>query len=153
MQLLEVLKIRNAYILPPGWYIYSFHPFIRVFLNTCRKVYIHFFYYFVLRCKFIVVLLWESKKFYWIMCGPHNRDPMGITLLKCYLMEQKHFIKVSFISNIHTGENVFCSCYFWRFLSRFFSDRVTKLVSMSLFWICREDKTKWILHMRSELVF
>ena len=37
MQLLGVLKLSNTYILPPGLYMYSFHPFIRVFLNTCRK--------------------------------------------------------------------------------------------------------------------
>ena len=85
MQLLGVLKLKNAYILPPGWYMYSCHPFNRVFLNTCRKVYIHFFYYFVLRCEFVVVLLWESKKFYWIMWGPHNGDPWGELYLSSFV--------------------------------------------------------------------
>ena len=33
MQFLGVLKLRNAYILPPGWCICSFHPFSRFFLK------------------------------------------------------------------------------------------------------------------------
>ena len=32
-------------------------------------------------------------------------------------MESKTFIEASCNSNIHTGEKVFCSCYFYSFLS------------------------------------
>ena len=42
-------------------------------------------------------------------------------------MKQKTFIKASCIYNIHTGEIFFCSCYFWRFVSRFDSNKETKL--------------------------
>ena len=39
-----------------------------------------------------------------------------------HLMEQKAFIKES--CNIGNGENTPCSCYFWRFVSYFFLDKV-----------------------------
>ena len=52
---------------------------------------------------------------------------------------------------------VFCSCFFWRFESRIFSDRVKRLVvylvSIILLCIFREGKTKWILLLRNKLVF
>ena len=32
-----------------------------------------------------------------------------------YDMEGKTFIEASCNNNMHTGEKVFCSCYFWRF--------------------------------------
>ena len=37
--------------------------------------------------EFAVVLLLESMAFYWIMWGPHNGGPMGITLLKSLTLE------------------------------------------------------------------
>ena len=40
--------------------------------------------------NFVVVLLWETMTFRWIIRGPHNGDPMGITLLKS---ETKQFAK------------------------------------------------------------
>ena len=43
-------------------------------------------------------------------------------------MEQKTFIEASCNNNIHTGEKFFYSSYVWRFGSRFFLDRVKKLV-------------------------
>lgn len=56
--------------------------------NACRKVYIHFVYYFVfLRSEFVVVLLWGSKKFYWTMWEPRNWYPIGITLIKCKILQ------------------------------------------------------------------
>ena len=72
-------------------------------------------------------------------------------------MEQKTFIEASCNNNIHTEEKVFCSSYVWRFESRFFLDRVKKLVVylvyMTFLSTSREDKTNWILFMRSKLVF
>ena len=48
--------------------------------------------------------------------------------------------------NIFTDEKCFCSCCFWWFVTRFFSDRFLKnvvyLVFMTPLWISREDKTK-----------
>ena len=32
--------------------------------------------------------------------------------------------ETSYINNIHTGEEAFCSYYFWRLVSSFFSDGV-----------------------------
>ena len=43
-------------------------------------------------------------------------------------MEQKAFIEASCINDIHTREKLFCSCYFYRLVRRFFSDRVTKFI-------------------------
>ena len=43
-----------------------------------------------------------------------------------YQVEQKTFIEASCIYSIHTGEKHFCSCYFWRFVSRLDSDRLKK---------------------------
>ena len=45
-----------------------------------------------------------------------------------YHMEQKAFIEASCINDIHTREKLFCSCYFYRLVRRFFSDRVTKFI-------------------------
>ena len=79
MLLLGIFKLRNTYILPPGWCMYLFQPFIWVVMNACSKVNIHFVLF-----EFVVVvfLLWETMTFYSIIWGPHNGDPMGITLLK-----------------------------------------------------------------------
>ena len=44
-----------------------------------------------------------------------------------YHMELKILIEASCIYNMHTGEKDFCSYYFRRFVSRFDSNRVTKL--------------------------
>ena len=74
-----------------------------------------------------------------------------------YHMEQKKIIEASCNNNMHNAEKDFCSCYFWRFESHFFSDRVKKnvvyLVCMALFWISREDKSKWIPFLKRKLVF
>ena len=39
------------------------------------------------------------------------------------------FIEASSTSNIHTGEKSFCSCHFYRFVGRIFSDEVRKLMA------------------------
>ena len=41
---------------------------------------------------------------------------------------KKTFTEASYINNIHTEENVFCSCYSRRFVRPFFSERVKKIV-------------------------
>ena len=46
-------------------------------LKAFSEVDVHFILF-----EFAVVLLWETMTFYWIMWGPRNGDPMGITLLK-----------------------------------------------------------------------
>ena len=70
-----------------------------------------------------------------------------------YHMEQKTFIEASCIYNIHTGENHFCSCYFWKFVSRLDSDRLKNvkctLVCTSLFLILQRQKDQIILFMWS----
>ena len=54
----------------------------------------------------------------------------------------------------HTEERFFSVAILWRFVSRFFSDRIEKLlVCMSFLWIYREEKTKQILLMRSKFIF
>ena len=77
--LLGLSKVRNTSILPPGWCIYSFQPFIGFFLKTCSEVDTHFVLF-----EFAVVLLWETMTFYLIIWGPHNGDPVGIALLKLF---------------------------------------------------------------------
>ena len=72
-------------------------------------------------------------------------------------MEEKTFIEASCVYNMHTGGNVFRSCYFWRFVSRFFWDRVKKLVftlvCVSVLCISRDEATKQLLFMRSKFNF
>ena len=50
-------------------------------------------------------------------------------------MEYKTVIEASCINNIHAGEKVFSSCYFWRFVSSFFSGIVKKLVYIWSAWV------------------
>ena len=50
-----------------------------------------------------------------------------------YHMEYKKRIKASCNNNIHIGEKVFCSYQFWRFVSRFFSDRLRKCSIFGLY--------------------
>ena len=45
-----------------------------------------------------------------------------------YHIGQKTYMEVICTINILAAEKVFYSCYGWRFVSRFFSDRVKKLV-------------------------
>ena len=72
-------------------------------LNVCIKINIHFVYYFVLRCKFVVALLWGNKKFYWIIWGHHNGDPMGITFLK---WAQPHVARYGKYTCIHVFSRI-----------------------------------------------
>ena len=44
-------------------------------------------------------------------------------------MEYKTFIKACCTNNIQTGEKVFCRCYFSKFVSCFFADRIKKPVA------------------------
>ena len=68
-------------------------------------------------------------------------------------MKYKTFFEASCKHNMHTGEKVFCNCYFG---SRLFSERLKKLVvyliCMTLVWISREDKIKRILITKTRLV-
>ena len=45
-----------------------------------------------------------------------------------YHMEWKIFIEANCSNNLHTRENIFCNCWFWRFVSRFISDRVKQCI-------------------------
>ena len=45
-------------------------------LKFCGEVDIHFVLF-----EFVVVLLWETMTFYWIIWVTHTGNPMGITLL------------------------------------------------------------------------
>ena len=48
---LGILRLRNTYILPLSWCIYSVQPFIRFCFNTCVEVNIHFVLFkFVVSC-------------------------------------------------------------------------------------------------------
>ena len=48
------------------------------------------------------------------------------TVSSSYHTSEKTFIEASCINKIHTAEIGFCNCYFWRFVSPFFSERVKK---------------------------
>ena len=50
-----------------------------------------------------------------------------LTMAYSYYMVIKIFIEANCWNNKHAGENVFCICYFSRFVSRFFPDRANKL--------------------------
>ena len=44
-----------------------------------------------------------------------------------YRTKETKNIEVSCTNNVHIGQKDFWSCYFWKFLSGFFSSRVKKL--------------------------
>ena len=67
MLLLGVSKLRNTYILPPGWCIYSFQPLMDFVLKAFSEVDIHLVLF-----AFVVVLLRETMTFYWILWGPQK---------------------------------------------------------------------------------
>ena len=50
-----------------------------------------------------------------------------ILCLPVIAWSKTHLSKHGCISSIDIGEIFFCSCYFWRLVSRFFSSRVTNL--------------------------
>ena len=82
-----------------------------------------------------------------------SKDKLLKNKFSVYHMELKTLFETSCTSNITSEENVFWSCYFWRFVSRFFSDRLKKLAVH--FGLCefslhsREGKTKKILFIQS----
>ena len=78
MLTLGILKLRNTYVLAPGWRIYSFQPFIG-FCFECLW-WGKYSFCFIRNCCYFS--LWETMTFYWIMWGPHNGNPIEITLLK-----------------------------------------------------------------------
>ena len=51
-------------------------------------------------------------------------------LSSCYHMKKKTFIEASCINDIYTCERLICSCYFLRFVRRFFSGTVKKVYSI-----------------------
>ena len=53
-----------------------FSPLLDFGLKAFSQVDIHFVLF-----EFVVALLSETMTFYWIIWGPHNGDPMVITLL------------------------------------------------------------------------
>ena len=78
MLLLGVSKVRNTYISYPLVDVsIRFSPLLDIVLKAFSDVDIHFVLF-----EFVVVLLWKTMTFYWIVWGPHNGGPMGITLLK-----------------------------------------------------------------------
>ena len=54
-----------------------FSPLLDFALKVFSEVDVHFVLF-----ESVVVLLWETMTFCWIIWGPHNGDLMGITLLK-----------------------------------------------------------------------
>ena len=54
-----------------------FSPLLNIIFKAFREVDIHF-----VLLELVVVLLWETMTFYWIIWERHNGDPMGISLVK-----------------------------------------------------------------------
>ena len=54
-----------------------FSPLLDFVLKSFSEVDIHFVLF-----EFVIVFLWETKTFYWIIWGLHDGDLMRITLLK-----------------------------------------------------------------------
>ena len=48
--------------------------------------------------------------------------------IKSNVFQLSHRIKKKLSKQVHTGEKVLCSCYSRRFVSRFFSDGIKRLV-------------------------
>ena len=74
-----------------------------------------------------------------VFCAVKRYFRVMITLGKMFsfsyyiCIESKTFIEASCTNNKHTGEKDFCCCYFWRFVSRFFSDSVKSIINYSIF--------------------
>ena len=81
-----------------------------------------------------------------------SKDKLLKNKFSVYHMKLKALFETSCTSNITNEENVFWSCYFWRFVSRFFSDRLKKLAVHFGLWEfslhSREDKTIKILFIQ-----
>ena len=78
MLFLGILKLQNKYILPLVDVSIRSIPFLDFVLDASGEVNILFVLF-----EFVVVfLLCQTMRFYWIIWGPHNGDPIGITLLK-----------------------------------------------------------------------
>ena len=73
--------------------------------------------------------------YWWRPCTTFkNVNNIAVEVSSSYHIEEKTFIKECCTINIHSREIAFCSCNFWRFSSRFFSNRVKKLkINFSLF--------------------
>ena len=73
-------------------------------------------------------ILVSKKTTTWRLKKSHSNDKLWEKITSSsYHMEQKTFIEAICIYNIHTGENHFCSCSFWKFVSRLDSDRLKNL--------------------------
>ena len=70
-----------------------------------------------------------SKKttIWWLKKSDSNDKLWEKITSSSYHMEQKKFMEAGYIYNMHTGENYFCGCYFWRFVSCLDSDRLKNL--------------------------
>lgn len=67
---------------------------------------------------------------------------------------KKTFIEVNCINNKHRREKVFCSCYFWMFVSSLFSGRVKKTcVYVGLHEQLLEKRVVWIFHYFISLLY
>ena len=44
---------------------------------------------------------------------------------------------------MHNGENVFCSCYFWKFVSRFLSDSYKNCSLLGLYDSSLDSQRRW----------
>ena len=81
-----------------------------------------------------------------------SKDKLLKNKFSVYHMKLKALFETSCTSSITNEENVFWSCYFWRFVSRFFSDRLKKLAVHFGLWEfslhSREDKTIKILFIQ-----
>ena len=64
----------------------------------------------------------SKNKIWWLKKSHSNDKLLEKITSSSYHMEQKTFIEASCIYNIHTGGKMFCSCCFWRFVSRLDSD-------------------------------
>ena len=79
-----------------------------------------------IRTSFKIIV--SKKTITWRLNKSHSNDKLSEKITSSsYHMDQKTFTEASCIYNIHAGENFFCSCCFWRFVSRLDSDRLKNL--------------------------
>ena len=73
-----------------------------------------------------------------------SKDKLLKNKFSVYHMELKALSETSCTSNITNEENVFWSCNFWRFVSRFFSDRLKNLRYTLAYvsFLCILEKTR-----------
>ena len=94
-----------------------FSPLLDFVLKTFSDVEIRFILF-----EIVVALLWETMTFYWIIWGPHNGDPTGITLLKYNILYASSILYLYSLLKHISVEVHYRNCFSCRKIISYMSD-------------------------------